>query len=83
MTTQARGNERGGESYSQMFASDDHGRTWSYWLTGAIGKIGNYGTRIQFNALGDSPHRVYEMRVAAKTKVNISNAYLDVRTGTY
>ena len=62
----------------QMRYSDDHGETWSWWLNASMGKIGEYRKRLQWNALGDSPHRIYEFRTAAKVEVTISNAYLDV-----
>lgn len=50
----------------EMKFSDDMGKTWSPWRSGALGKIGEYDTKVWWRRLGlmRSPGRVFEFRCA-------------------
>lgn len=62
----------------QMRYSDDHGRTWSYWLTAEMGKIGEYGRLMHWNKLGESRNRLFEFQTSDPVEVALVNAYADI-----
>lgn len=62
-----------------MRYSDDHGRTWSDERQAAIGKQGEYETRVIWRRLGRSRNRVYEVTITDPVKVALIGAEVDVQ----
>lgn len=62
--------------------SDDGGFTWSSTVTGSMGKVGQYGQRVNFNRLGMGRDRVFEVATTAKAKVVLQGAFIDAATGS-
>jgi hypothetical protein len=60
-----------------MRYSDNRGRTWSSELLREFGEMGEYNTRVVWNALGSSKGRVYEVSVSDPVFVQINAAYLN------
>lgn len=57
--------------------SDDGGRTWSNFLTRAMGKVGKYKTRAIWNRLGSAVTRNYRIRISDPVKRVIIAAHLN------
>lgn len=60
-----------------MRYSDDAGHTWSVPRMTSLGKVGEYLTTPQFNQLGMTRDRVYELFWSANMKTALLAAYLD------
>jgi len=56
--------------------SSDGGHTWSSTVQSRMGKIGEYGHRLQWNRLGTSPQRHFRMTITDPVKVAILAAYV-------
>ena len=61
--------------------SDDGGRTYGDERTAALGPLGVFATRVQFNRLGSSRQRVYRLQLSDPVRVAISAMDLDARPG--
>jgi hypothetical protein len=61
--------------------SDDGGLTWASLPNKAIGPIGAYQTRVNWNGLGSARQRVYRCAISDPIKVTIADAILDVEGG--
>jgi hypothetical protein len=59
----------------KMRYSDDAGQTWSSWLEGSIGSIGETMQRVVFRNLGQGRNRVFEVETSDPVPVTINNAY--------
>jgi uncharacterized protein YegP (UPF0339 family) len=60
-----------------MRYSDDAGHTWSEPMQAPMGNVGQYLTTPQFNQLGMTRDRVYELFWSANMKTALLGAYLD------
>jgi hypothetical protein len=65
------------EPLLSMRYSDDAGHTWSVPRTTSLGKVGQYLTTPQFNQLGMTRDRVYELFWSSNMKTALLAAYLD------
>jgi hypothetical protein len=61
--------------------SDDGGHTWSNEKWQSFGKIGHTKARAQWNRLGQSRNRVFEITITDPVKVAIIGAEVDVQAG--
>lgn len=61
-----------------MRYSDDGGQTWSSYLVGKIGKIGDTMRRVVFHNLGQGRNRVFEIRISDPVPITIIGAYAEV-----
>lgn len=68
---------QGSDPQVMMQYSDDGGRTWSSELWNALGKIGEYKTRVRWSKLGKSRDRVYKIRISDPVFVQINEAVLN------
>lgn len=59
--------------------SDDGGRTWSAFITGEMGKLGEFDRRIIFRRLGQSRARVFEIVCSEPVPCPIIGAYAVVQ----
>lgn len=78
------GTEDTGQGYDPQVIlqfSDDGGRTWSNERTGAIGKLGEYRTRVRWNRLGVARARAYRITITDPVKIVLLGAELDVEAG--
>lgn len=55
--------------------SDDGGRSWGYWLTESLGRIGDFEHRVVFRSLGISRNRVYEIEISEAIYISLIGAY--------
>lgn len=62
--------------------SDDGGKTWSTILSAAIGQVGEYRNKANFNRLGMGRDRVFEVSTAANAKIALQGAFIEARRGT-
>lgn len=60
--------------------SDTRGASWGNAITGPLGAAGEYQTQIQFQRLGMSRDRVYELSWSAPFKTALNGAFIDVTT---
>ena len=58
--------------------SNDSGRTWVTMPTKALGAMGEYKTRVKWDALGSSRYRRYRVSISDPVKVVIADAQLEV-----
>ncbi len=66
-----------GESPRVMLQySNDGGNTWSVELWRSLGKLGEYLTRVRWEALGSARRRVFRVRISDPVKIGIVGAYL-------
>lgn len=63
--------------------SDDGGLTWESLPNKSIGPIGQYRTRVQWDALGAAEQRVYRKSVSDPVRVNVTDTVADVRGGRW
>ena len=68
----------GDDPMLKMRYSNDGGRTFSNFLLGEIGKIGDTTQRVVFRNLGSGRNRVFEIVVSDPVNVTIINAYAEV-----
>lgn len=61
--------------------SNDGGHTWSNQSTSAIGRVGQYGTRAQFNRLGTGRNRVWEISMTDPVKFAVLGAIIEGELG--
>jgi len=63
--------------------SDDRAHTWSpeQWMT--AGKTGEYMARVQFERLGSSRDRVFEVTMTAQVPWRLIDGYLTLEQGTH
>lgn len=67
---------QGSDPLVMMKYSDDNGKTWSAWLTGSMGAIGEYNKIIQWDKLGMSKTRIFKFSVTDPVKVTFVHAYV-------
>ena len=72
---------QGSDPQAMLRFSNDGGYTFgnSHWRS--IGKIGEYGMRALWKKLGQSRHRVYELRVTDPVNAVVIGAYAEVGKG--
>lgn len=58
--------------------SDTRGQTWSNQLEQSFGKVGEFNTSINWNRLGMSRHRIFELEWTAPVKTSLIGAYVQV-----
>jgi hypothetical protein len=58
--------------------SNDRGRSWGNWVVASLGKVGEYLTSIQWQRLGYSRDRVFELSWSAPVKTALNGAFVDV-----
>lgn len=71
----------GSDPQIMMSFSDDGGHSWSNELQAAIGKLGNYKTRVLWRRLGRSRDRVFKLKITDPIPVTILSAEIDVEVG--
>lgn len=71
----------GSDPQIMMSFSDDGGHSWSNELQAAIGKLGNYKTRVLWRRLGRSRDRVFKLKITDPVSVTILSAEIDVEVG--
>lgn len=57
--------------------SNDGGKTWPVERWQASGKLGEYGTRVEWNRLGQARRRVFEFSVTDRAMWKFTGAYLE------
>jgi len=57
-----------GDNYVNLAYSDDGGRNYSNWKQVSLGKVGQYGTRVQFFRLGQFRSRIFRLQVSSPVK---------------
>ncbi len=62
--------------------SDDGGHSWSHERRVAMGKVGEFETRVIFRRLGSSRDRVYELKVTDAVNVRFISAFIDTEAGS-
>ncbi len=62
--------------------SDDGGRTWSQEHSTALGKIGEYRTRVLWRRLGQARDRIFEVVVSDPVDAALITAYVNANVGT-
>jgi hypothetical protein len=67
---------QGSEPAAMLDWSSDGGHTWSSTVQSRMGKIGEYGHRLQWNRLGASPQRHFRLTITVPVKVAILAAYV-------
>lgn len=73
---------QGSDPKIAMRWSDDGGKTFGNYLTAYVGKQGEWGAKVQWNALGKGTDRVFEIAMSDPVPYRITNAYLRMHTGT-
>jgi hypothetical protein len=58
--------------------SDDRGRSWGNYVTASLGKVGEFLTSVQWQRLGYSRDRVFELSWSAPVKTALNGAFVDV-----
>jgi len=61
-----------------MQSSNDGGRTWGNERPRALGKIGQYGTRVYWTRCGSARQRVFRVIITDPVPVALLDAFLDV-----
>jgi hypothetical protein len=67
---------------AMLQTSRDGGRTWGPERTAALGKIGEYSTRVTWHQCGQARNRVDRFRFAARCPIRIADAEIEIRVGT-
>lgn len=73
---------QGDDPQSMLRWSDDGCKTWSNEHWSAIGKIGNYLTRVKWNRLGSMRQRQFELVISDPVPVAIYSAVIEVENGS-
>ncbi len=68
----------GADPMLKMRYSNDSGRTWSAFLMGEVGKIGDTLQRVVYRNLGSGRNRVFEIQISDPVNITIINAYAEV-----
>lgn len=68
----------GDDPQLKMRYSDDYGQSWSNFLLGSIGKIGETLQRVVYRNLGQSRNRIFEVTVSDPVNVTIINGYAEL-----
>ena len=71
------GQADGSDPQIMLRYSDDGGFTWSNELWTSLGKLGEYGKRVEWRRLGQSRDRVYHLKGSAPTAFQLNEAYLN------
>ncbi|CAJ0682069.1 hypothetical protein R77591_01649 [Ralstonia mannitolilytica] len=58
--------------------SDDRGFSWGNYVSGSLGKAGDYISVIQYQRLGYARDRVFELSWSAPVKTALNGAYIDM-----
>lgn len=69
---------QGEDPKAMLIWSDDGGHTWSNEILASIGKMGQYGTRAIWNALGWSYGRIFQVTVTDPVFCSIIDAFADI-----
>lgn len=67
---------------AMLQTSRDGGKTWGPERWAAIGKIGEYGTRVYWTQCGQARNRVDRFRFAAACPIRIADAEIEIQVGT-
>lgn len=67
---------QGSEPRVMLQYSNDGGNTWSAELWRSLGKVGEYLTRVRWEALGSARRRVFRVRISDPVRFGIVGAYL-------
>ena len=70
------GTGQGSDPQVMLQMSDDGGKTWGSEIWTSAGKLGEYGTRVQFNRLGSARRRVFRVVVSDPIAWKMIGAYL-------
>lgn len=70
------GNENDVNPLISLQLSKDGARTWSNWYNAAIGKVGEYLTKVSFRRLGIAEQMTFKIRISAKVKKVLTGSYL-------
>lgn len=62
----------------QMRYSDDSGQTWSSFLQGEVGKIGDTKQRVVYRNLGQGRNRIFEFKFSDPVPFTIINGYAEI-----
>ena len=71
-------NDRGNNPQVGLRYSNDGGKTWGPEIFRSAGKIGEYGTRVRWNRMGQGRRRVFEVVVSDPIPWKLTNAYLQI-----
>ena len=69
-------NGQGSDTAALLDWSSDGGHTWGSPVASRMGKIGEYGHRLQWNRLGASPQRHFRLTITDPVKVVILGAFV-------
>ena len=72
---------QGSDPLCMLRFSDDAGNTWSNEIQASIGDMGDYRVKVEFTCLGQSRHRIYELKITDPIKRHITGAWLNMRVG--
>lgn len=67
---------------AMLQTSRDGGKTWGPERTAAIGRLGEYSTRVFWNQCGQARNRVDRFRFAAACPIRLVDAEIEVQVGT-
>lgn len=74
---------QGSDPQVMLRYSDDSGKTWSNERWVSAGALGKYRARAQWNRLGSSRNRVYEVVTSDPVPYRLLDAYLTVAEGVF
>lgn len=67
---------------AMLQTSKDGGKTWGPERWAAIGKMGEYSTRVYWTQCGQARNRVDRFRFSAAVPIRIADAEIEIRVGT-
>jgi hypothetical protein len=73
---------QGYDPQMKMRYSNDGGYTWSNFLLGGIGKIGERLKRVIWNRLGSARDRVFEISISEPVPIRIMGGWISFKKGT-
>lgn len=65
----------------EMRYSDDGGHNWSNFKQRALGKIGEYMTRIRWHRLGQTRQRIFHIRISDPVRADLISVTMDAEKG--
>lgn len=74
---------QGSDPKLMLFISDDGGHTFTEYLKGEIGAIGNYQERVMWNNLGSAYNRVYRCEVSDPVDILVADTNVEIREGVF
>lgn len=67
---------QGSDPQMMLRCSPDGGHTWGNEMTASIGKIGEYGRRVEFPRLGTADDWIFEISITDPVKCTVLGAYV-------